>query len=217
MNNEENGKKINWMYLAIAILISFGIWVVADLNQSSIADVTIRDIPVEYLNEKSTLAGRGLMLLPGSEETVTLKLEGPRTAVASLRPDEVRVQVDLSAVTSTGVQNVNYSIVYPTPSSYFRANLTSVSQSSTVAVLIGSMSSKEVEVRCDIRGNIANGYIAGEVVLSAEKLAVQGNAEEVDAVLARRQERGIRPAPARKGLLKRYTQAASSAMEGGTY
>ena len=42
-------------------------------------------------------------------------------------------------------------------------------------------------------------------------------AEEIDAILKRRQEWGIRPAPARKGLLKRYTQAASSAMEGGTY
>lgn len=42
-------------------------------------------------------------------------------------------------------------------------------------------------------------------------------AEEIDTILKSRQEKGIRPAPARKGLLKRYTQAASSAMEGGTY
>jgi dihydroxy-acid dehydratase len=42
-------------------------------------------------------------------------------------------------------------------------------------------------------------------------------AEEINTILKHRQERGIRPAPARKGLLKRYTQAASSAMEGGTY
>lgn len=42
-------------------------------------------------------------------------------------------------------------------------------------------------------------------------------AEEIEETFKRRQERGIRPAPARKGLLHRYTQAASSAMEGGTY
>ena len=42
-------------------------------------------------------------------------------------------------------------------------------------------------------------------------------AEEIDTILKSRQEKGIRPAPTRKGLLKRYTQAASSAMEGGTY
>ena len=43
------------------------------------------------------------------------------------------------------------------------------------------------------------------------------SAEEIAEVLKHRQERGIRPAPKRKGLLNRYTQAASSAMEGGTY
>lgn len=41
--------------------------------------------------------------------------------------------------------------------------------------------------------------------------------EEIEEIFKRRQERGIRPAPLRKGLLHRYTQAASSAMEGGTY
>ena len=42
-------------------------------------------------------------------------------------------------------------------------------------------------------------------------------AEEIEEIFKRRQERGIRPAPFRKGMLKRYTEAASSAMEGGTY
>jgi len=42
-------------------------------------------------------------------------------------------------------------------------------------------------------------------------------AEEIASIFKQRQERGIRPAPARKGMLHRYTQNASSAMEGGTY
>ena len=43
------------------------------------------------------------------------------------------------------------------------------------------------------------------------------SAEEVAAVYAERSKAGIRPAPLRRGLLGRYTSAASSAMEGGTY
>lgn len=41
--------------------------------------------------------------------------------------------------------------------------------------------------------------------------------EEIEIVFMLRRKLGIRPAPQRKGLLGRYTQAASSAMEGGTY
>lgn len=41
--------------------------------------------------------------------------------------------------------------------------------------------------------------------------------EEIEITFILRRKLGIRPAPQRKGLLGRYTQAASSAMEGGTY
>lgn len=41
--------------------------------------------------------------------------------------------------------------------------------------------------------------------------------EEIEITFTLRRKLGIRPAPHRKGLLGRYTQAASSAMEGGTY
>ena len=41
--------------------------------------------------------------------------------------------------------------------------------------------------------------------------------EEVRLIFMLRHKAGIRPAPPRRGLLGRYTQAASSAMEGGTY
>ena len=42
-------------------------------------------------------------------------------------------------------------------------------------------------------------------------------AEEIERIFKQRQVRGIRPAPIRKGMLHRYAQNASSAMEGGTY
>jgi dihydroxy-acid dehydratase len=41
--------------------------------------------------------------------------------------------------------------------------------------------------------------------------------EQVAAVFEKRKEKGIIPRPARKGLYKRYTEHASSAMQGGTY
>ena len=42
-------------------------------------------------------------------------------------------------------------------------------------------------------------------------------AEEIQSIFETRKEKGIRPAPPRRGLMRRYTSAASSAMEGGTY
>ena len=45
----------------------------------------------------------------------------------------------------------------------------------------------------------------------------EASQDEVEFAFMLRRKLGIRPAPQRKGLLGRYTQAASSAMEGGTY
>lgn len=41
--------------------------------------------------------------------------------------------------------------------------------------------------------------------------------EQVNAILQERSKRGIIPRPPRRGLFKRYTESAASAMEGGSY
>ena len=41
--------------------------------------------------------------------------------------------------------------------------------------------------------------------------------EEIEAILAKRAQAGIVPRPERKGLFKRYTEHALSAMEGAGY
>ena len=179
MNNE---KKTNWMYLAISVLLSIGIWIVADGTQSAKADTRIHDVPIEFIGEETILANRGLLLLDDSEKSVTLKLEGTRKAVADLVPDEVRVEVNLADVVTTGVQSVPYRIVYPDPASYFSANLTNVSDSGSVTINVGELSRKEIGITYDIRGNVAEGYIAGEVVFEPAVLEIQGQADEVEAV-----------------------------------
>lgn len=182
MNNTENTAKTNWVYLVIAFLLAVVIWAIADENQTARRDTTIKDIPIEYLFEDTTLANRGLMLLEDSDETVDVKLEGPRTIIADLDPDIVRVQVDLSSVITTGRQNVSYRISYVNSSNYFNSNLSNVSTSNTVSVNIGALSKKDVEIRYDIYGNVATGYIAGSIQLEPDVLEIQGIASEVNAV-----------------------------------
>ena len=178
----ENTAKMNWLYWIVAFFVAVGIWAIADKTQTALSDTTIKDIPIEYLYEDTTLANRGLMLLGGSDESVTLKLEGARTVIADLDPETVRIQVDLSGVFSTGQQNLSYRIVYANRSSYFSSNLSNVSSPNTVTIQVGALSHKEVEIRYDIRGNVADGHIAGEISLKPDVLSIQGREDEVSAV-----------------------------------
>ena len=142
MNETKNDStvKTNWLYLVFAFLLALGIWAVADENQTALRDTTIKDIPVEYVGEDTTLANKGLMLMEDSDRYVTIKLEGPRTVIADLDPDTVRIQVDLSNVYAIGYQNLAYRSVDENRSSYFTANLSNISAENTVGIQVGALS-----------------------------------------------------------------------------
>lgn len=178
----ENVQHTKIIHILISIVIALGIWVFVDNTLGIKADVEIDEIPIEFVGEEA-LADRGLMKLDDSDTSFSLKLEGLRTVVAQLDPDLVRIRVDLSSVTSVGRQSLSYRVIYPNPANLFSSGLTTVfASSSAISVNIGELNSKQVEIRCDIRGNVAEGYIAGELQFQPQMLEIRGQSAEVDAV-----------------------------------
>ena len=175
-------KRRNSFYLVISILVALGIWVYVDITQDITASKEISNIPVEFQGEDTTLAERGLMLLPDSETTIDLKLEGAKSILAQLDTAKLRVQADLSAVTETGIQTVPCRVIYPEYKFSSRLTATTPTNSFNITIDVGDLYSREVEIHCDIQGTVAEGYIAGEPQFTPEKLELRGPQEEVDAV-----------------------------------
>ena len=175
-------KRRNSFYLVISILVALGIWVYVDITQDITASKEVSNIPVEFQGEDTTLAERGLMLLPDSETTIDLKLEGAKSILAQLDTAKLRVQADLSAVTETGIQTVPCRVIYPEYKFSSRLTATTPTNSFNITIDVGELYSREVEIRCDIQGTVAEGYIAGEPQFTPEKLELRGPQEEVDAV-----------------------------------
>lgn len=181
MNKKVGGRHI--FHIAISLLIAVGIWFYVDSVEGIKCTTVISDVPIQYVNEDTTLADRGLMRLSDSPETVTLKLEGTRKWIARLDPAKIRFQVDLKDITSTGTQNVSYRITYPNPSSEFAANILVKSITpSPLTVDIGELYRKDVEIRCDIQGTVADGYIAGNLKFEPGKLEIRGLQAAIDSV-----------------------------------
>ena len=175
-------KRRNSFYLVISILVALGIWVYVDITQDITASKEVSNIPVEFQGEDTTLAERGLMLLPDSETTINLKLEGAKSILAQLDTAKLRVQADLSAVTETGIQTVPCRVIYPEYKFSSRLTATTPTNSFNITIDVGELYSREVEIRCDIQGTVAERYIAGEPQFTPEKLELRGPQEEVDAV-----------------------------------
>ena len=182
---KNNGKQ-RALYIGLCVLAAVVVWIFADNYGTDGTPITyekwFRDIPITYTSE-TVLTGRGLMLLEdGTDATVDLRMEGSHWDLALLDSDYIRVTVDLSDVTRTGEQTVSsilVSFTYP----YFNGKIIRTQQSpSPITLNVAELYHKTVEVRCEITGNVAEGYSAGELQISPTEIEVRGDQADVDAV-----------------------------------
>ena len=183
--NEEM-KKRNSLYLLLAFLVAVSVWVYVDEfgndGNPRETETTITDIPIVYVGEEN-LADRGLMLLP-EETTMTMDLtvSGGRRQVAALSRENMKVTVNLDSIGHAGVQNVAYSSITST-GKRFAQSMIEMRTPGMATVNVKELNRKAVEVRCELVGNLADGYTAGELILSHPMLELQGQAEDINPAL----------------------------------
>ena len=75
--------------IGLSILIALLVWFYA--NDDTEIEISVNDVPIEFTNEDTTLADKGLMLLSNEEETIDLKLSMPRSTYFKLDPGKIRI------------------------------------------------------------------------------------------------------------------------------
>lgn len=181
MRSKMNKRKS--LYMALSLLVAVVIWIYVDVSNDRVVTKEFRDIPIEFTYEDTVLADRGLMRLEeGTDTSLSVTLEGTRWNISKLDPSDLKIRVDLSTITTTGIQNLtNYKLVYPrgvSTSDYKQVDASAY----MVRVNIGELNSKEVEIRAEYAGNVAEGYTAGELVLSPSSVEIRGQAEAIEPV-----------------------------------
>lgn len=169
------------VYLVLSCLVAVTLWVFVDVTGDEVVEIEIKDIPIEYLYGDTVLAQRGLMLLEeGTTQTVDVVLTAStRWNSTSLDRSAVRATVDLTDVTETGSQRLNITILFNEGAEGISKKSSSPSMAT---VNIGELYHKEVEVRCERVGTVAEGYSAGELQLSPSVLEIRGQQEDIDPV-----------------------------------
>ena len=171
------------LYMALSLLVAVVIWIYVDVSNDRVVTKEFRDIPIEFTYEDTVLADRGLMRLEeGTDTSLSVTLEGTRWNISKLDPSDLKIRVDLSTITTTGIQNLtNYKLVFPrgvSTNDYKQVDASAY----MVRVNIGELNSKEVEIRAEYAGNVAEGYTAGELVLSPSSVEIRGQAEAIEPV-----------------------------------
>lgn len=174
----EKTKKNRLMRIVISIVAALAFWIYMEIQEPVDVTTEVRNIPVEFTGEDTTLADRGLMLLSGYDVTVDLELQGSRSVLWKLNKDEVRVVVNTAGITSAGTQKLRYSVDFPDE---IPDNAISVKDASiwNVTVKVGELYTKEVPIEVDIRGSVPNGYFTENVIVDPVKLTLRAPREEL--------------------------------------
>ena len=177
--NEKSGFSRNKVLQVIAsILVAVAIWVYVDVEKAPERTKTIRDIPVEFSGESTTLADKNLMLLSGYDTTVDLTIKGPKRELVKINKDNVRLVASTSSIDSVGVHTLRWDVVYPDG---VQSSALSVDWASKykVTVTVGELYTKEVPVNCVVTGTVADGYFTGETVLDPTTLVLRGQRDDL--------------------------------------
>lgn len=184
MQNEKGPSQWKSLYMLLAVVAAIAMWFFVDEFGNNggphTAKVTISDIPIHY-NGEASLAERGLMLM--DEETSTtldLTIVGARRKVVQLQREDIRVTVNLIEVENAGIQTVDYRINFTDRS--FTENMITERSIDDATVNISELHSKTVDILCELKGNVAEGYSAGQLELSQETLEIRGEPDAIDPV-----------------------------------
>ena len=180
-NTEEEKPRFNRskvVRIVISILVAIAMWLYVDLERAPERTMTIRDIPVEFSGENTTLADKNLMLLSGYDTTIDLKIRGPKRELVKMNRDNVRVIANTSSIDSVGVHQLDWTVSFP--DGVVRTNVSVEKASlSQITVTVGELYTKEVPVECHVVGEVAEGYFTGDVVLDPEVLTLRAQRDDL--------------------------------------
>ena len=173
-----NDIKRNYRTLILAFIIAAAFWIVVSIQvfptiETEISGITIEANPTEYM------LSNNLQIVEELSELVNIRIEGKRFDISGLRADDFYASIDLSSVRSAGTysftvdvsakSNFDYSILDTNP---FKVTLT-----------VDEIISREFDIEGtapDI--SLPEGYYAGDITTSPEKITITGSASVVNKI-----------------------------------
>lgn len=150
----------------LSIAIAFGLWVYVITMQNPEYEAEYYNIPVVFVGE-SILEERGLMVISGTEQTVTMKLKGSRSDLLNLKSSDITLKVDLSKIDAPGEQKVEYSYSFP-GNIASNAIVVESKNPGRLTMTFARRVTKYVDVRVVLSGAVPQDFIADEETLVPE-------------------------------------------------
>ncbi|MCL2401658.1 MAG: CdaR family protein [Oscillospiraceae bacterium] len=176
------GKKLNKIfssrvfYIVFAVVVAAALWIFVEGDDPRTQRVTVDLIPVTLRNE-ALLSDRGLIITAMERDTVTITFEGSRAGLSQLSRNSVTVEVDLSGITTTGDERLEFEVILP---SGVGRTVSELSRSPTrIGLTVDRLFERSIPVRGEYTGGTAHGtdiyeYLVGEPEFGPQMITVSG-------------------------------------------
>ena len=164
-------KRLN-VAIAIAIAIALWIYVVGELDPSSVKK--IKNIPITPLHTE-VLSDRGLAVSSMTSQMLDIEVSGSRKAIANLEPGDISATVDLASA-SKGENEVHISVRVPNGITINNKSI------NNIKVMVESLVSKSVPVKIVYNGSFKDDEEGTTVSVQNKEVEVTGAESIVELV-----------------------------------
>lgn len=168
----------NWLLKLASLFIAFALWFVVIIIDDPVSDKTFSNIQVELVNTE-LLTDKGMMyeVLESSDILKRVSFDAPKTIRDVIQPSDIIAEADFENLTATNTVAITFSCPK------YSADVTNITGNiSNVKLNIENKKSKWVNIKYNIVGEVAEGYIIGDIVLDQNRLEIEGPESKIDLI-----------------------------------
>lgn len=177
----ERLRESKWVYILLSVVLAVVFWLYVRAELDPQESDWVYNIPVE-ITGSSVLSRQGLTVASLSTEEVDIQVEAPSSILTDLlrNKKDIKVVLDVSKCTE-GENKLVYDIKLPTNINT-ESIFATARKPDTILVTVDKLYSKTFNVELQLRGKIADGYIAGTPAVNPETVIVSGSVEQVSQI-----------------------------------
>ena len=168
----------NWVLKLASLTVAFLLWFVVVTVDDPIQDKTFYNIKVNVLNTKKfTDAGMVVEVLDGTDVVRNVSFEAPRSVLNAITTSDIVAVADMNNLTLNNTVEIELSCPkYPAEVMNLEGNV------EFVKLNIEEKISKWIDIEEKTIGEVAEGYLIGNVTLDRNRMEIEGPASKINQV-----------------------------------
>ena len=158
---------------AISLLMAIALWAYVMNTEDVERELPYEDIPVR-LEGVTTLKESGLVVMSGTNETVSVNASGKSSLVQDVKKDYLNLitaTASVAHITGPGEYKLSYQLIKDSVAEGITLSDKTPSQ---ITVVVDRMSTASIPVEVELTGQLANGLSVDSVIPSPDAIAVRG-------------------------------------------